>query len=261
MKKIIISFLVSALLIFSVSADTDGKKPLSNKKAVDVKDCFEGINRATFAFNKGIDKAVFAPIARGYRKLPTTVRHGTENVINNLSNVVTIPNNLLQGDLKQAGANSVRFVVNTTVGILGLFDVATPMGLKKYVKEDYGQTFGKWGVNEGCYLVLPILGPSTARDTVGSLVNFVGGDAWYNVTVKNDTGHVSDFDYYSSRGAASLDYRAKNLESFENLEKNSMDFYASVRSLYLQDRNLKISNSNKVVETLDDSDWEEIESQ
>ena len=91
-----------------------------------------------------------------------------------------MPNNLLQGDIKQAGVNTARFLINTTVGILGIFDPAASLGLNKKEKEDYGQTLGKWGVGPGCYVVLPILGPSTVRDTVGTVATFVGGDPWYN---------------------------------------------------------------------------------
>ena len=233
-------------------ADTDNKE---------VKDCFEGLNRATFAFNQGLDKAIFEPIAKGYRKLPSPIKTGTGNVVSNLSNLITIPNNLLQGDFKTAGINTARLSVNTTIGIFGIFDVAQQMGfVKDYKREDYGQTLGTWGVGEGCYVVLPILGPSTVRDTVGSLTSFLGGDPWYNVTVKNDTQYFKDSDYYVTRGTDGLDFRAKNIDSFENLEKNSMDFYASVRSLFLQDRKQKILNSNKIVDTQDDSDWDEIQS-
>ena len=233
-------------------ADTENKE---------VKDCFEGLNRATFAFNQGLDKAIFEPIAKGYRKLPSPIRTGTGNVVSNLSNLITIPNNLLQGDFKTAGINTARLSVNTTIGIFGIFDVAQQMGfVKDYKREDYGQTLGTWGVGEGCYLVLPVLGPSTVRDTVGSLTSFLGGDPWYNVTVRNDTRYFKDSDYYISRGTDGLDFRAKNIDSFDNLEKNSMDFYASVRSLYLQDRKQKILNSNKIVDTQDDSDWDEIQS-
>jgi len=107
--------------------------------------------------------------------------------------------------------------------------------------------------------VLPVLGPSTARDTVGSLTNYLGGDVWYNITVKNDTHYVSDFDYYTSKGLEGVDFRAKNIESFNNLEENSIDFYASIKSLYLQNRKQKILNSKKITETQDDSDWEEID--
>ena len=101
------------------------------------------------------------------------------------------------------------------------------------------------------------MGPSTARDTVSSVANFVGGDAWYNVTVKNDTQYFSDVDFYSSKITSGVDFRAKNFDSIENLEKNSLDFYASVKSLYLQDRQQKILNTSKVIDTQNDSDWEE----
>ena len=129
----------------------------------------------------------------------------------------------------------------------------------EYEKEDYGQSLAKSGVGPGCYIVLPVLGPSTARDTIASAANFLGGDAWYNVTVKNDTQYFSEIDYYSSRVTSGVDFRAKNFDSIENLEKNSLDFYASVKSLYLQDRQQKILNFNKTVNTQDDSDWEEIQ--
>ena len=180
-------------------------------------------------------------------------------MLNNISLVVTIPNNILQGDIKVAGKNSARFILNSTIGILGFFDPATKIGLNDYVKEDWGQTLGKWGVGEGCYIVLPILGPSTLRDASASLVNYSGGNAWYNITVDEDTHYFSDFDYYTSRGLTGVDFRAKNIESFDNLKANSLDFYASVKSLYLQDRKKKIFNSDEIIETLDDSDWEEID--
>ena len=173
--------------------------------------------------------------------------------------MVTIPNNLLQGDFGVAGLNSGRFLINSTVGILGLIDVAQHLGMEDFVKEDYGQSFAKMGVGPGCYIVLPILGPSTVRDTFGSAVSLVGGDAWYNVTVRNDTQYFSDIDYYSSKITSGVDFRAKNYDSIENLEKNSLDFYASVKSLYLQDRQQKILNSKKITSTQDDSDWEEIQ--
>jgi len=234
---------------------------IADTETKEVKDCFERVNRATFALNQGLDKTIFEPIAKGYRKLPSPIRTGTGNVVSNLSNLVTIPNNILQGDLKTAGINTGRLAINTTLGILGIFDVAQQMGfVKDYKKEDYGQTLGSWGVGEGCYLVLPILGPSTARDTVGSLASLLGGDPWYNITVNNNTQYFKDSDYYISRVTTGVDFRAKNIGSFDNLEENSLDFYASVRSLFLQDRKQKILNSNKIIDTQDDSDWDEIES-
>ena len=259
MEKIF--FLISLVCFFSVNAlgGTDGSKELTKNSNGEVKDCFEGINRGIFAFNQVLDQTIIEPLAKGYRYLPSPIRKGTSNALSNLSMVVTIPNNLLQGDIGLAGKNSLRFIVNSTIGILGFFDPAQAIGLNDYEKEDWGQTLGSWGVGEGCYIVLPILGPSTLRDATASLVNYSGGNAWYNITVDEDTHYFSDFDYYASRGLSGVDFRAKNIESFANLEKNSIDFYASVKSLYLQDRKKKILNSDEIVETLDDSDWEELE--
>ena len=259
-KKITISLLI-ILFAFNANAASDGNLVLEKNKPSEIKDCFENINRATFAFNQVLDGIIFKPVAGAYRVLPTPIKSGVSNSLDNLSNLVTIPNNIIQGDLRKAGINSGRFVINTTIGILGLIDVAKILGLPEYEKEDYGQSLAKLGVGPGCYLVMPVLGPSTVRDTAASLANVMGGDAWYNVTVKNDTQHFSDIDYYSSRLTAGIDFRAKNYDSIENLEKNSVDFYASVKSLYLQDRQQKILNSNGTIEAMNDSDWEEIENQ
>ena len=258
----ILAILFLSLTIFTSSyAGSDGENELSKTKNGEVKDCFETLNRGIFAFNQAIDGTIFEPLAKGYRYLPSPVRTGTSNFVGNISTLLTIPNNVLQGELDIAGKNTLRFIVNTTVGIVGIFDPASAIGLNSYEKEDFGQTLGKWGAGEGCYLVLPVLGPSTARDAIASLGNYMGGDAWYNVTVRNDTHYVSDFDYYASVATNGIDFRAKNLESFQNLEKNSLDFYASVKSLYLQDRRKRIANSDDITETMDDSDWEEIETQ
>jgi len=261
MKKILITSLISIMLATNVSAGTDGENSLSKKNSAQVKDCFESLNRTTFKFNQVLDGVIFEPVAKAYRVLPSPVRAGTSNALDNLSTLVTIPNNILQGELKKASVNTGRFIINTTVGVVGIFDVAQKIGFPEYEKEDYGQTLGTMGFGPGCYIVLPVLGPSTVRDTVGSFANMLGGDPWYNVTVAKDTQHFSDFDYWASKAGVGIDFRAKNIDSLENLEKNSMDFYASVRSLYLQDRQLKIANSSDTTETMEDGNWEEIESQ
>ena len=247
--KIIISVLIIQFLVVSISQSQEKE----------VRDCFEKVNRATFAFNMALDKVLFRPVATGYRKLPSPIRTGTSNALNDLSNLVTIPNNILQGDLKEAGNNTIRLIINTTIGIVGIFDPANAMGFEKLEKEDFGQTFGAMGIGEGCYLVLPVIGPSTVRDAVGSLVSMSGGDAWYNVTVRNDTQYFKESDYYYSKLTEGVDFRAKNLESFDSLEKTSVDFYATVRSLYLQDRDRKIKNLKVKTDTLDDSDWDSLE--
>ena len=262
MKNFLITLLMSLILVSSVSAGTDGENSIS-KKNKPVKDCFEGLNRTTFSMNQGLDKAIFKPIAKTYRTLPSEIRVGANNVLENLSSLVTIPNNILQGEFKTAGVNTGRFIINTTAGILGIINVAEKIGFSEYRKEDYGQTLGVWGVGAGCYLVLPILGPSTVRDTTGSFVNVLGGDPYYNASVGGNNNYLNDSDYLVTKFLTGVDFRAKNLETLDNLESNSMDFYASVRSLYLQDRKQKIrnSNSNRALEIIYDADWEEIETQ
>jgi len=260
MKKILVTSFIAIMLTTSVNADTDSENSLS-KKSRPVKDCFERLNRATFSLNMGLDKAIFKPVAKGYRSLPSPVRTGTSNALNNLSSLITIPNNILQGELKTAGINTGRFAVNTTLGILGIFDVAEKMGFSGYEKEDYGQTLGKWGAGAGCYVVIPVLGPSTVRDTVGSFLNVLGGDPYYNMSTHGNNQYLTKEVYMTTKVISGIDFRAKNLESIDNLKNNSMDFYASVRSLYLQDRQQKIKNSNPTIEIMYEGDWEEVESQ
>ena len=259
MKKIIIITLISIVFSLNANAGTDGEKKILKKPKV-VKDCFEGLNRATFSLNQGLDKVIFKPIAQGYRKLPSQVRTGTSNALENISSLITIPNNILQGDLKKALTNTGRFAVNTTIGILGIFDVAEKMNFPEYEKEDYGQTFGSWGIGEGCYIVLPVLGPSTIRDTAGSFVNILGGDPWYNASTSGNNHYLNDKDYMITKVLTGVDFRAKNLDSIDNLEKNSLDFYASVRSLYLQKKKKKVDNQRATIDIMYEGDWEEIPS-
>ena len=252
MKKILIFVIINFFISYSaLSAESSNKE---------IKDCWKGFNKATFALNQTLDGILFEPIAKGYRYLPSPIRAGTSNMVSNISNLATIPNNLLQGDIKSAANNTMRLIVNTTLGIVGLFDVASGLGFEKLDKEDYGQTLAAWGMGPGCYIVLPILGPSTARGAVGQAISFFGGDPWYNITSENDTRYFKDSDYFFSKMADGVDFRAKNLEAFESIEKNSIDFYASVKSLYLQDRERRISNSGLIIDAMDDSDWDEIES-
>tara|TARA_B110000008_G_scaffold191676_1_gene190411 strand:+ start:993 stop:1781 length:789 start_codon:yes stop_codon:yes gene_type:complete len=262
MKKIFKIALITILISTNSFAGSDGELELS-KKSKPTKDCFEPLNRTTFALNMGLDKAIFKPVAKSYRSLPPTIKNGTGNVLSNLSNLITIPNNILQGEFKKAGVNTGRLVVNTTIGILGIIDAAEKLGFPEYEKEDYGQTFGTWGIGPGCYLVLPVLGPSTVRDTAGSFVNVIGGDPWYNASVSGNNEFLTDKAFMASKIVNGIDFRAKNINLLDNLEKNSLDFYASVRSMYLQDRQVKINNTKSVRGNIEiiynESDWEEIE--
>ena len=259
LKTIKIIFLL-LFLSANALAGSDGELELS-KKNKPTKDCFEPLNRLTFSLNQSLDKAIFKPVAKGYRALPSPIKKGTGNALKNLSTLVTVPNNVLQGDFKLAGINTGRFILNTTVGVLGIFDPASEMGFPKYVKEDYGQTLGAWGVGPGCYLVLPVLGPSTIRDTAGIFVNVLGGDPYYNVSTNANNEYLDAELFAATKILTGVTFRAENIDSLDNLQKNSVDFYASVRSVYTQDRENKIKNLERgnIEVIYNDDDWEEIE--
>jgi phospholipid-binding lipoprotein MlaA len=217
-------------------------------------DCFETVNRQIFSFNKNLDKIIFKPLAKVYSHLPGPVKLGVRNITSNISYTVTIPNHLLQGNMKNFASDSGRFIINSTFGILGIFDPAARIGLKKLEHEDYGQTLGKWGVSPGCFVMLPVLGPSTSRDVVGKVANTLL-DPFYMVTVGNKSilnNNFGDSTYYLEKGFDTVDFRAQNLDSFESLEKNSLDLYASIRSLYLQRREALIDNSTSAKD-----DWKD----
>ena len=268
MIRRIIYISIFALLLQTnvVSAGTTGSEELKGSGSQDTaSECFEGFSRAMFKLNRGLDTAIFEPVARGYRALPVPIRKGTGNVVDNLRSLVTISNNVLQGDFRNAGNTAGRFAINSTVGILGIWDPAAALGLEEKGKEDFGQTMGVWGANSGCYFVLPIMGPTTVRDAAGLVGNFFL-DPVYHVTHNSEihnglvgNSNYSEHNYYYYRGAGAVDFRAKNIESWHSLEENSIDLYASLKSLYLQNRKQQIANTTSTIETQDDSDWEEID--
>ena len=268
-RKIIHILWICTLLfqINTANAGSTGNEALKKTNSqYSANECFEGFSRAMFSFNHGLDKVIFHPVAKGYRALPVPIRKGTGNVVNNLRSLLTLSNNILQGDFREAGKTAGRFAVNTTVGILGIWDPAASMGLVASGKEDFGQTMGVWGADTGCYFVLPILGPTTTRDAIG-LIGNIFLDPVYQITHNTEisngvigNSNYSEHNYFYYRGTGAVDFRAKNIESFDSLEKNSLDLYASIKSLYLQDRSKKIANSKSAVKTHDDSDWEEIDS-
>ena len=206
---------------------------LLNAKAAD--ECFEGVSRSIFKFNLVFDQAILEPVAKGYDKLPDPIKTGTSNFT---------PNSLLQGNLNQVGHATGSFLVNSTLGVLGFLNPAEKIGLKPH-KEDVGQTLGVYGVGPGCYLVLPILGPSTARDTLGLVADtFI--DPFAHVTIRErELLGVSgnDIDYFSVKGTGAVDFRADNITNFDSIKKNSIDLYSSYKSVYLQNRENKIRNS------------------
>lgn len=207
-------------------------------------ECFEGVSRTVFKFNMAFDGIILEPVAKSYNKLPEPIKNGTSNFTSNIATLLSIPNSLLQGNLKQVGHSTGSFLINSTVGILGFLNPAEKIGLKPH-KEDVGQTLGAYGVGPGCYLVLPILGPSTARDAFGLFADsFV--DPFAHITIRdNEILGVSgnDIDYFTVKGTTAVDFRADQDTNLESLEKNSLDFYSALKSVYLQDRENKIKNS------------------
>lgn len=216
---------------------------ITSSKATE--ECFEGTSRAVFKFNMAFDDAILEPIARGYNKLPDPIKNGTSNFTSNIGTLLSIPNNILQGNFKQLGHSIGSFAVNSTVGILGFLNPAEKMGLKAH-KEDVGQTLGSYGVGTGCYFVLPILGPTTARDSLGLLADtFV--DPFAHITIRENEllgASGSSLDYFTVKGTTAIDFRADNDLNFKSLEKNSIDLYSSLKSIYLQDRENQIKNSD-----------------
>ena len=199
----------------------------------DDNDPLEVPNRMFFAFNEALDFAVIRPIAVTYRFIvPTGVRNTVRNFLRNLRSPVTLANDLLQGDLERAEITFTRFFINSTIGMLGLFDIAAESGFP-YHDEDFGQTLGVWGVGPYPYVVLPVLGPSTARDGVGIIV-----DSYIDPL----TYLVDDEVLLARRALEGIDFRSRNIETLDELKRDSVDFYARIRSVYLQRRVDEINN-------------------
>jgi phospholipid-binding lipoprotein MlaA len=212
-----------------------------------VSDPFEGTNRAVFAFNDAVDDTLIHPIAKSYRAaVPTPARTGVRNFLRNLKSPVILANQLLQGDIKGAGDVVLRAVVNSTVGVGGLFDVAETGGLK-YEQEDFGQTLAVWGVGHGPYLVVPVLGPSSVRDYAGYFVDgYADPLRWYL--------HNTDEEgwYYAKMGADYLDLRESLVDVLADLEASSIDYYAAVRSTYYQRRDALARDNVAAMADFDD---------
>ena len=214
-------------------------------------ECFEKTSRAIFKFNMAIDDAILEPIAKGYNKLPEPIKNGTSNFTSNLAILMSIPNNLLQANFNQLGHSVGSFAINSTIGILGFFNPAEKIGLKPH-KEDVGQTLGSYGIGSGCYFVLPILGPTNVRDSFGLLADtFVDPFAHITIREKELLGASgTSLDYYTVKTTSAIDFRGDNIVNFESLEKNSIDLYSSVKSIYLQNRESQINNSS-----ISEDDW------
>ena len=204
----------------------------------EIYDPLEDINRAIFSFNNVADRIILEPAAKGYKKLPPPVQSGLGNFINNLKLPLVAINQLLQGQGKNAIESTGRFVVNSTVGIFGLIDVADNIGLEQK-QEDFGQTLATWGVGDGFYIVLPLFGPSNIRDTTGMFMTMVS-DPVNAYAVNQGEGWAIPL----RTAVNAVDQRSQIIDEVNALRDNSVDYYAAVRSSYYQNRKAAIMNTD-----------------
>ncbi len=235
------AFIVALVAIALALGACASKPPADDLEArryyKEINDPLEPMNRQILKFNRGFEKVVLTPVAKTYRAvLPAPARKGVYNVLHNLKSPVIFGNDVMQGEGKRAGNTLLRFVVNSTLGIGGLFDVATRLGIESH-DEDFGQTLAVHGVGEGFYLVLPIFGPSSPRDGIGLAVDILIDPIFWILRSEN-LNYVN----YIRAGVEGVDIYARNLDEIEELKRTSLDYYAALRSTYRQNRRSEILN-------------------
>lgn len=230
------AFLVVTMFLFLSSLSTYAEADVSPEPVygyggflddIDEVDPFEPMNRGIFWINQGIDYILIEPLATVYTEVvPDYGRDRVAYILRNLNEPVVLANNFLQGELEDARGTIWRFLINTTIGVLGIFDVATDLGFP-YKKEDLGLTFASWGFDHGPYLILPILGPSSVRDGIGRLGDYAFDPINWWVFGIPSTAHT---------GIQILDAKADNIEITNDIKKNAIDYYASIRAWYMERR-------------------------
>lgn len=233
-----LTLLLAGLLCITVGAcSTTGGQYAEGDLVVN--DPLEDVNRATFSFNEALDKGVLEPVARGYRAAtPKAFRLATRNFLRNLKSPVIIGNQLLQGDFEGGANSTLRMIVNTLAGFGGILDLASDGGVP-YEPEDFGQTLAVWGVDHGPYLVIPVLGPSSVRDASGMLVDaYLDPIRMYLFNTDQEEWH------YVRIGASVVDQREELLDVIDDLRRNSFDYYAALRSAYVQRRQALVNDQN-----------------
>lgn len=229
----LIAALVASAVLAGCATDPSGQN-----------DPYEKTNRSIFAFDQALDHAVARPVAVFYNHaVPQFARDGIHNFLGNLDAPVTLGNDILQGAPNRAGQTLGRIVINSTIGVGGLVDVAAKVGIPRH-DEDFGQTLGVWGVGEGPYLVLPLAGPSNPRDATGEVADIFMDPLFY-VSFNNSTMWMG-----LRAGVGIIDLRARNVENLDQIERTSVDLYATTRSLYRQHRNAEIRNGAPDTENL-----------
>ncbi len=235
----IIIFALLSFNLFGAASDQVNTEPgdfETSQFEDEIYDPIEPINRAIFSFNNVADRIVLEPISKGYKKLPSPIQSGVSNFLSNLRTPLVVINQILQGQGSNAAQSTGRFLLNSTVGLFGLIDVADKVGLEEK-EEDFGQTLATWGIGDGFYIVLPLFGPSNLRDTTGMVMTMMTdpinayaineGEAWV-VPMRTAVNAV--------------DQRSKIIDEVNALRDNSLDYYAAVRSSYYQNRNAAINN-------------------
>jgi phospholipid-binding lipoprotein MlaA len=213
-----------------------------------VSDPWEGFNRDMFAVHEGVDQAVLEPVARGYRAItPQPVRTGVLNFLRNLRGPVIFANDVLQGELERAGTTAARFGVNTTIGIAGVFDPATSMGLERH-SEDFGQTLAVWGVESGPYIFIPLMGPTTLRDGAGRIVDIAFDPLTWAEFDEADEIRVG------RTVLTALAAREQVLETVDDIRRDSLDPYVTIRTSYGLLRASAVQNGPTDVQDLPDFD-------
>lgn len=222
----------------------DGDIPADISMSDAPSDPLEPLNRLIFGLNEGVDFLILRPVNTVYRTLvPQPVRKGVANVVYNLASPVIFANDLLQGEGKRAGHTASRFIINTTVGVGGIMDVASKQGIPRH-SEDFGQTLAVWGIGSGPYLVLPLIGPSTLRDTAAMAVDgSMDPMTWVLMDEKTAVRLIPT-------GTQIVVYHDEFLDDAQNMRRSSADFYASVRDVYSQRRQSEIANGNLMLEPL-----------
>jgi phospholipid-binding lipoprotein MlaA len=231
----------SALIVVSILLASCASAPEGDPEAAaefqKLNDPVEPANRAIFEFNRGADRYVIKPVTAGYRTITTPeMRDGVHNALQNLRSPVIFANDLLQGEFGRAGTTFARFLINSTLGVVGFGDPAADLGFTPH-DEDFGQTLAVWGVGEGPYLMLPLLGPSNPRDTAGLALDTLVLDPTNYVHVKQHFWWDAGRQYLNV-----LDLRSQTFETLQGIERSSVDYYATLRSLYRQARDSDIRN-------------------
>jgi phospholipid-binding lipoprotein MlaA len=230
MRALLVSLALGSMAACaSVPTDADARA-----EYLAINDPFEPFNRGMFEFNRALDTMLLKPAAQLYRGvIPQAGRDMVENFLDNLRTPVILANDILQGELDRAGDTGGRFMANTLLGAGGLFETTDI----EFHNEDFGQTLAVWGMEEGPYLVLPLIGPSPVRDTLGLVGDTLMDPVnWW----ADDAGH--DAVPWVRAGLRAIDTRSRNIETLDEIERSSIDFYATVRNLYRQRRNDEIRN-------------------